>query len=211
MLNRLSLDPNNQKLIYAEELITQIFCKLTPGITLKVCECESNILDDSDDLFGQFPVLILKHFIIPRRQIIDFWRTATGIDSNLKKRETNQIKLLNSLIQDRLGPILKQDEMKEECRMTLTNKLCTMFMPSISKQQRLRFEHEFLAFTSPEAKSLEAQNIYKELSRILGDKPTFFGDKASKNPQISSLDIVAYAYLKREIVNVPHVGNLKNY
>ena len=89
MLNRLSLDPNNQKLIYAEELITQIFCKLTPGITLKVCECESNILDDSDDLFGQFPVLILKHFIIPRRQIIDFWRTATGIDSNLKKGETN--------------------------------------------------------------------------------------------------------------------------
>ena len=101
--------------------------------------------------------------------------------------------------------------MKEECRMTLTNKLCTKLVPSFSKQQRLRFEHEFLSFTSPEAKSLQAQNIYKELSRILGDKPTFFGDKASKSPQISSLDIVAFAYLKRETVNVPHVGNLKNY
>ena len=52
MLNRRSLDPNGQRLIYAEELITEIFCKLTPDVSLKVCECESTILDDSDELFG---------------------------------------------------------------------------------------------------------------------------------------------------------------
>ena len=94
--------------------------------------------------------------------------------------------------------------------MTLSNKLCTM-LPSFSKQQRLRFEHDFLAFTSPEAKSLQVQTVYKGLTELLGDKPTFFGDKSDQTLKVTSLDIVAYSYLKREIVNVPHVQYLKNF
>ena len=80
MLTRRSKGPADERLIYTEEVITEIFCKMVQGVDLKVCECEDSILDESDELFGQFPVLIYKHYIIPRKYILEFWKVATDID-----------------------------------------------------------------------------------------------------------------------------------
>ena len=52
MYTRRSTRPDGERLIYAEEMITRIFCDLVPGVKLEECACEDDLLDDSDQLFG---------------------------------------------------------------------------------------------------------------------------------------------------------------
>ena len=48
MLTRRSRGADGEKLIYTEEVITKMFCKLAPEVSLKVCDCDDSILDESD-------------------------------------------------------------------------------------------------------------------------------------------------------------------
>ena len=65
--------------------------------------------DLSDPLFGQYPLLIYKQKMIPRKYIFSFFRKATQIDSKshtLTPELLSQINNLIELIQSRLDIIL---------------------------------------------------------------------------------------------------------
>ena len=47
-------------------MITDIFSKLTTGVNLKVYDCEEALVDENNSLIGHFPILIYKHYLIPR-------------------------------------------------------------------------------------------------------------------------------------------------
>ena len=96
-------------MVVAEEVITEIFSKITTGVELEVVDCEEALMDATNTLNGQFPVLIYKHFFIPRQYILDFWKVATNIDgenTSLQTADKYQIHHHSQLIQDRLSLIL---------------------------------------------------------------------------------------------------------
>lgn len=82
---------------------------------------------------------------------------------------------------------------------------------------QVKFGKEFLAVTSAEGMFEEADYIYDKLSRFLGAKKGFFdyflpinksqlsASLSNDEPSIhlSSLDILAYAYLKAVLENTP--------
>ena len=54
---------------------------------------------------------------------------------------------------------------------------------------------------SPEDCFSEARDIHKGLHDLLGEKRAFFDQGSEDTASLSSLDILVYAYLKRECVN----------
>jgi len=60
--------------------------------------------ESADDIFGEYPFLLYKHFYITRGNIAKFCRMVTGINNgaNLSPEQKNTIEYLELLITHRL-------------------------------------------------------------------------------------------------------------
>ena len=54
------------------------------AVNLKVAECDEALFDVSNDPFvGQYPILVYKHWFIPRKYIWEFWCKLSALDDDL--------------------------------------------------------------------------------------------------------------------------------
>ena len=65
----------------------------------------------------------------------------------------------------------------------------------------MKYKYEFLGIPNKEDCFSEARTIHKGLHELLGAKRAFFDQAERGVLHLSSLDILAYAYLKRECRN----------
>ena len=89
------------------------------SLSLHVCECSDSLVEESNEMFGQYPILIYKNYFIPRKYILEFLSKATGLDDGagnvtLDKEQSEVQTLLINLIQDRLNVIVKANELAQE-------------------------------------------------------------------------------------------------
>ena len=90
-----------------EERITRLFAQaMSMCLELEVASCSENLLDESDNLVGQFPILLYKHWVVPRKYIWHFWSTISNIDSSLTPKETELTHSMSELITHRLRTLL---------------------------------------------------------------------------------------------------------
>jgi len=70
---------------------------------------------------------------------------------------------------------------------------------------RKRLNDSYIHLQSPYHRFEQARNIHEKLSKLLGNKLTFFARNHDEKIEssISSLDVVAYAFLKEELNNTP--------
>ena len=66
---------------------------------------------------------------------------------------------------------------------------------------REKLNESYVHLTTAAHRFEQARSIHEELSKLIGGKESFFGDEEGRG--LSSLDIVAYAYLKEELNNTP--------
>ena len=93
-------NPSGTPLVNPEELMSRIFCRVFPNIiNLKTASCDESIIDEANDAFdGQYPILIYKHWFIPRRYIWQFWCQLSEIDIDLSDEAKEETKVLSELI-----------------------------------------------------------------------------------------------------------------
>ena len=58
--------------------------------------------ESADDIFGEYPFLLYKHFYITRGNIAKFCRMVTGINNGVNPEQKNTIEYLELLITHRL-------------------------------------------------------------------------------------------------------------
>lgn len=98
-----------------EELISHIFARIMPDVVkLQVTSCNESLIDNAHDAFdGQYPVLVYKHWFIPRRYIWQFWCKLSEIDDDLPQAALDQTKILSELILNRLSVLSRSNEIKQ--------------------------------------------------------------------------------------------------
>lgn len=71
---------------------------------INVSERFTSESDAVDDVYGEYPFLLYKHFFITRRNILRFLKQMTNINQRmtLSPEERNQIEHLETLIEHRL-------------------------------------------------------------------------------------------------------------
>jgi len=57
----------------------------TERVKLTESVCDEALLEESDEVLSQFPILVYKHWMIPRKYIWQFWREVASIDSHLSE------------------------------------------------------------------------------------------------------------------------------
>ena len=69
-----------------------MFAKIMPDtVNLKIATCDESLIDEASDAFdGQYPILIYKHWFIPRRYIWKFWCVVSEIDDDLSESAIKQ-------------------------------------------------------------------------------------------------------------------------
>lgn len=80
LLTRKERRPDGTATVVPEEIIARVFSLMVASETLEVTECTDLISSDTDSLHGQYPLLIHKHWTIPKQYIFSFFREATQID-----------------------------------------------------------------------------------------------------------------------------------
>ena len=100
---------NGEFAVLPEELIARMFCLMIKSAKLDQSNCSDQLCASADPLWGQYPLLIYKHWMIPSKYIFTFFRQATQIDSKthtLNPELTRQIENLIDAITNRLDLIL---------------------------------------------------------------------------------------------------------
>ena len=105
---------SGKPLVNPEELISDVFAKIMSyTIKLKVATCDEVLFDQANDPFdGQYPVLIYKHWLIPRRYIWQFWCKISQIDTDLSPSSCKQTQVLAELVQNRLSLLSRVNEVE---------------------------------------------------------------------------------------------------
>ena len=81
LMLRRSKHANESPSVNPEELMSELFVKLLPSkVTLKVSSCDEALLDETEPLLGQFPILVYKHWIVPKKYIWEFWSQYSNLD-----------------------------------------------------------------------------------------------------------------------------------
>jgi hypothetical protein len=92
--------------VVPEEIIARFFILMLPDVTLDVASCTDFISSETEPLHGQYPLLIYKHWTIPKQYIFKFFRMVTQIDEKthtLTPEMTRTINNLTDLITNRLA------------------------------------------------------------------------------------------------------------
>ena len=82
-----STNSSGESLVNAEELMLQMFVKMIGSGRISLTEsiCDEALIEESDDVLSQFPILIYKHWIVPRRYIFRFMTQIAEMDANLNE------------------------------------------------------------------------------------------------------------------------------
>lgn len=149
---------------------------------------------------GSLPVIVYKHYVIPKDRILDFLNSAASFNFSLSTEQIHKTELLQELCQSRLHPstlfmheMLPPEDWKSKLvyYLKLPNRLS--LNAYLEKQHNITGKRE--AF-------IQANSVHKLLSEELSDKPFFF----SETPK--SVDLVVYCYLLEELhylKETPHV------
>ena len=102
-----SINENGTRNVSPEELISHLFAQvMAPCVTLKVASCSENLLDESDKLVGQYPILVYKHWIVPRSYIWQFWVALSNIDEKLSEDGKETAHGLSELLLNRFRALV---------------------------------------------------------------------------------------------------------
>ena len=77
LLTRTEHFPDGTTAVVPEEVIARVFSLMLTNVTLETTTCSDLIASDTDTLHGQYPLLIYKHWTIPKHYIFEFLREAT--------------------------------------------------------------------------------------------------------------------------------------
>ena len=100
---------NNQFAIIPEELIASTFCLMMQQTQLDSNQCTDLLCDEKDSITGQYPLLIYRHWVVPRKYIFSFFKMATKIDEKshtLNPELQRQIQNLIDLLSNRLSIVI---------------------------------------------------------------------------------------------------------
>lgn len=70
-----------------------------------MCERHTSESDARDDIYGEYPFMLYKHYFITRGNIAKFCKMVTGINSRMSGEDRNMIEHLEVMIIHRLHTI----------------------------------------------------------------------------------------------------------
>lgn len=71
-----------------------------------MASCSDKLLSESDELVGQYPILVYKHWMVPRRYIWNFWAVMSNIDGTLSDENREISHSLSELLIHRLRTLV---------------------------------------------------------------------------------------------------------
>ena len=135
-----------------------MFAKLlSASVVLQVTSCDEPLLDESDSIVGQYPILIYKHWLIPRRYIWHFWCQLSQLDKDLSPDQVDVTNNLSETLLNRFGLVVVSiSHPKSFVRLTFDTDLT-------AAHERARIKAE-----SHESSSLACKQVNKIQKRVHG-------------------------------------------
>jgi len=149
---------------------------------------------------GPLPVIVYKHYVIPKERVLDFLKSAASSNFSLSAEQIHKTELLEELCQSRLHPstlFMREMLPPEDWKSKLVYYL--KFPKRLSLNAYLEKQHNI---TGKREAFIQANSVHKLLSEELSDKPFFFAETPK------SADLVVYCYLLEELYylkETPHV------
>lgn len=195
-----------QNLVFPEELFTDIVGELLGLHIEKRYDTESV---SSEDPFGKFPCMVAHNNYVARENIIAYFKAITNINSWLTVPQLRSLEWLESLVITKLHLVTKTQQLRiRGGEITSMFRFIQSPIRSLLKYKNYKdFEEccERFCNLHGDMQAYDiAQEVYEKLTEKLGENEYFYekeGEPATK--QISSLDLVVYAYLKEQLVNIP--------